>query len=266
MNEQIKAQETMVDSLGRQMRQRPEVRAEGAYSIVRMIRVAVSEIDGAEVCGKARLVMGKDGKPEKLEIRGGLLPLGSVLIAQSGSAAYLLALEKDGNDFRMTPRVSGDGMTLVCEFCLASAIRIRGTQSAKDDPMSWGDVAAEAELEELKAQLEGVLSGKASALTKQEILGAKFKFTDGSEVEGRLLFGEEASVHAGCIKTEWEKGKPKLIDALRVKGAEGRMGCFLIKGNLQGVADISAAFTDVAVNPQAFTVEIGGHRYSGVIA
>jgi hypothetical protein len=39
-----------------------------------------------------------------------------------------------------------------------------------------------------------------------------------------------------------------------------------MKGNLQRVADISAAFTDVEKNPHAFTVEIGGHRYAGVMA
>lgn len=265
MNEHMKAQ-GIVDSLGKQMKSRPDVRGEGAYSLVRIVRVAVSELDGSEVCGKARLVMGRDGKPEKLEIRGGLLPLGDVLIAQSGSAAYLLTLEREGNDFKMKPRVSGDGMTLVCEFSLASAMQIKGKERLMEDPLSWGDVVGEMHLNELRTELDGVLSGKASALTKQEILSARFRFTDGSEIEGRVLFGEEASVQPGCIKSEWEKDKPKIVDALRVKGGEGRMGCFIIKGNLQCVTDISAAFTDVAKNPLAFSVEMGGHRYAGVMA
>lgn len=266
MNRHLKSHEIKFDSLGKPARPMPDVRPEGRYSMGGMVRVSLREIDGSELFGKAVLAMGADGRPEKLKVRGGMLPNGNLLIARSGNAEYMLALEEEGKDLAVKMHTVCGGTMVVHEFKIASAMRISGDQKAKDDPESWADVAAEGELEELKSELEGVLSGKASALTRGEVLGARFKFTDGSEVDGRVLFGEGASIQPGCIKSEWEKGKARLVDALRVRGEAGRMGCFLIKGNLQCVADISAAFTDVAKNPQAFVAEIGGHRYAGVIA
>lgn len=265
MNKHLKAQELKTGMQGGPARKMPGVKPEGPCKAERMARVSVSELDGTELYGNARLVMGSGGKPERLEVRGGIMPNGNVLIARTGNAEYVLTLEADGKELRVNSRTSGDGMVLVLEFRIASAMRVRGSQRASEDPMSWGDVIAETELDELRAELEGVIAGKASALTREEILGAEFRFTDGSRVEGRVLFGERASVHPGCIKSEWEKGRKKLIDALRVKGEHG-VNCFLIKGNLQSVADISPAFVDVAGNPNAFTVEISGHRYAGVMA
>ncbi len=266
MDRHLKSQELKFDSLGKPARPMPDVRPEGRYSIRRMVRVSLREIDGSELFGKAALTLGADGKPEKLKVRGGLLPIGNVLVARSSSAEYLLTLEKDGKEPGMRSILNKNGISLVWEFGISGAMRISGDQKEKEDPDSWADVIAEGELDELRSELEGVLSGKASALTRKEVLGARFKFTDGSEVEGKVLFGEGASIQPGCIKSEWEKGKARLVDALRVRGEAGRMGCFIIKGNLQCVADISAAFTDVAKNPQAFVAEIGGQRYSGVMA
>ena len=239
--------------------------AETANPAKTRVRVALRELDGAELDGKAMLVMGRSGMPEKLLVRGGLLPEGNTLFAASSSAEYLLTLESRGGELAVEQKLSRDGMAMVWEARVVSAMLVKGRQRAEENPDSWGDIIAEGELEELREALDGMLGGRASALTKEEVLCAKFRFTDGSEVEGRVLFGDGASVQAGCIRSEWERGKQKLVDALRVRGCHG-VGCFLIKGNLQCVADISPAFTNVAGNPNAFTVEIGGHRYAGVIA
>jgi hypothetical protein len=99
MNGHIKAQ-GMADSLGKQMKPRPDVRAEGAYSEIRMVRVAVSEIDGSEVYGKANLVMGKDGKPEKLEIRGCLLPWVTCSSHSPGARPICLRLRRMATTLR----------------------------------------------------------------------------------------------------------------------------------------------------------------------
>jgi len=264
MNKHISAQGPVLDSLGKEMKAKPNVRAEGAYSLVRMVRVAVTELDGSELYGKARLVMGTDGKPEKLVVTGGLLPLGNVLIAQSGSAAYLITLEKDGKDLAVKTHTNRNGMNLVCEFKITSAMRITGNQMVKDDPESWGDVIAEAELDELKAQLDGVLTGKASSLTTEQVLRATFKFTDGRELEGKSLFGNRAEAVEGTITVDCGERK-KMVDALKVCGELGRPNGFLIKGVLANVADLGPVFLNVNSNPNAFTAEIDGLRYSGVV-
>ena len=260
MNKHMEAQGTMVDSLGKQMKPRPDVRAEGAYSLVRMVRVAVSEIDGSEMYGKARLVMGKDGKPERLEIRGGLLPLGNVLIAQSGSAAYLLTLEKDGNDFKMKPRVSGDGMTLVCEFSLSSAMQIKGNQRVKEDPMSWGDVCGEQHLEEIVACLEG----RVQELTDKQLLRATFVFRDKTGITGAELFGRSVELSTGHIKFDYAGGEFR-ADVLKAENAERTVRLILIQRNVEELPDIEGRFAGAERKPLAFKAEIDGYVYAGVM-
>ncbi|MEW5996713.1 MAG: hypothetical protein AB1657_03915 [Candidatus Micrarchaeota archaeon] len=243
-----------VDSLGKKMRPRPDVRGEGAYSSIRIARVRVAELDGTEVSQNARMVMDADGKPKRLVLRG-VLPDGDTVLAQAGRKAYLLTLAKvrggKGDEFDV--RYSPD--RLECGLNIASAMQVGG--EVREDPFSWADVLGE-ETQELRNALEG----KASALTLRQVMDAVFRFSDGSEVKGSVLFGGNADAAPGCIKVGCG-GKVKLVDALRVKGA---LNAFLIRGGIENLTDLGPKFVNAAENPLAFSVEIDGNRYAGLIA
>lgn len=240
-----------VDSLGKRMNPRPDVKGEGAYSITRVVRARVAELDGTEVCGKAALVKGADGKPEKLVLQG-LLPDGDTVLVQAGKRTYLIMLAKaeSGNELavRYCP---GRG----CELRIETSMQVIG--EVEEDPFSWADV-----LEEETAELRNALEGRASALTPRQIMDAEFRFNDGSELKGSVLFGRDAEVAPGCIKVDCGGGRVRVVDALRVKGA---VNAFLIRGGIGNLTDLGPKFVGAADNPLAFIVEVDGNRYTGLV-
>jgi hypothetical protein len=57
--------------------------------------------------------------------------------------------------------------------------------------------------------------------------------------------------------------RPKLIDALRVKG---NVKAFIVKGLPGVLPDISRKFMNAAENPNVFTVKVDGVSYTGIVA
>ena len=237
----------------------PDRVREGAPGRLVRARTALAtarDLQGREMGASALLEVDRAGTPRRLFVMDAQHKDGDTLIVDTAMGRYLVTVSKTNKGLDGKGYVFAGGEASVLELKLESAMFVRGEM--EEDPLSWGDIAHAGELEGIRDALEG----KASALTLEQVLRATFKLNEGSEVRGSVLFGDNAEVEEAAIRVRSDTAV-KLMDALRIKGT---FSAFLIKGGLASVADISAKFVDVARNPMAFTVEIDGNRYAGVLA
>lgn len=260
MNKHIqKGRETPLQG-GLHARERPM--REGAYSIQKMFRARLFDVDGFPIVGKARMVMGEDGKPEKL-VMSGAVPDMDVLEARTSMGAYHLQLEKtregNGKDELSIRITKPCGPDFEYELRISSAMRVGG--EVKENPLGWENIAEKIGVDDIARELEKIAREagvERRAPTREEILSAEFRFNDGVQMRGSELFGDAmAIVKEGMAKV----GKREYL-ALQVKGGSRAL---IAQCSLTNLTDFGPAFVNVLADPNAFTVEIGGKAYSGKI-
>lgn len=240
----------------------------GPAHAMKRVRVSAREADGSVLPGRATLIMGRGGRPEKIELRNCIPPTGDVLLAQDGrGGAYHLTLKKGGRDLEMRTRIS-NGFMLVQEFTITKSMRIRGCLSGaeymaggKDGALdSCGDMSGQTGMEELANAVQGCVQ----ELTREEILRAKFTFRDKTEITGAELLGNSPELGMGQIRIT-HRGEEFAANVLSVENAERTIRLMLVQREVKDLPDLEAMFQGAKRRPIAFSAEIGGYMYAGVM-
>ncbi len=235
---------------------------EGAYSIQRMLRAKLFDVDGLPILGKARVIMGEDGRPERL-VLSGAVPESDIVEAKTKKGAYHIQLgtakERNGKDELRIRMTKPCGPDFEYELEILSAMRVSGETT--ENPLGWENIAEEVGIDGVVEELEKIareMARERKVPVREEILSAEFRFNDGVQVKGAELFGNGmAIVKEGMAKV----GKREYL-ALQVKGD---VRALIAQCSLTNLTDFGPAFVNVVADPNAFTVEIGGKVYSGKI-
>ena len=227
-----------------------------------MLRARLFDVDGFPIMGKARIIMGEDGKPERL-VMSGAVPDMDILEAKTSKGAYHLQLEtakeRNGKDELRMRITKPCGPDFEYELRISGAMRVSG--EVKENPLGWENIAEGIGIDGIARELEKIareVAKEKRVPARDEILSAEFIFNDGVRVGGRELFGDAMAVaKEGMAKV----GKREYL-ALQVKGD---VRALIAQCSLTNLTDFGPSFVNVMADPNAFTVEIGGKLYSGKI-
>lgn len=215
------------------------------------------DLRGNEVGAAALLEVDMDKKPVRLFLIDAEHKEGDMLIVDTALGRYLVTVAKTEKGLDGRGYVFAGGMSTVLELRLEGAMFVRG--EAKEDELSWGDIAHSEEFEGIR----GAVAGHVHSLTRDEILGGKFVFRDGTAISGEHLLGFYIELKT-CHRSFVRDGKKYAEDVLEVENAGG-MRLRIVQGHAESLPDLEAKFAGKDIKPMAFRAYMDGYEYAGVM-